>query len=214
MNLVACRYNPNHKMKPSRREIHEQKCPDRFNPNKKTCPYNPLHIIDIKDYESHKMICENKPDIKEDSSEKKTIKKISNGSDSPTEREQILYAREKYYKGCIKEDRIIGLPKKKNKKKKKLIQDIGRKINETEGKQMIKGMEKDNEDNSDDHNLDNFEEDDNFEFENTDNLNLNKKLNSNMCNVKFKYDPNDEDTEIGKYSANVIDVDFIEETLG
>ena len=30
MSLVECRYNPNHRMKASRREIHEQKCPDRF----------------------------------------------------------------------------------------------------------------------------------------------------------------------------------------
>ena len=29
-SLVACRFNPNHRMKPSKREIHEQKCPDRF----------------------------------------------------------------------------------------------------------------------------------------------------------------------------------------
>ena len=42
MSLVECRYNPNHRMKASKREIHEQKCPDRFKCEKKYkhCPYD------------------------------------------------------------------------------------------------------------------------------------------------------------------------------
>ena len=30
MEKVACIYNPNHLVKPSRKQIHEMKCPDRF----------------------------------------------------------------------------------------------------------------------------------------------------------------------------------------
>ena len=54
MSLVQCRYNPNHRMKPSKREIHEQKCPDRFRCKikYKYCPYDPLELIKEEDLPS------------------------------------------------------------------------------------------------------------------------------------------------------------------
>ena len=72
-SLVACRYNPNHRMKPSKREIHEQKCPDRFKKKLVYCPYDPLELIEEKELENHKKICKNRPRISE-----KDEKKIEN----------------------------------------------------------------------------------------------------------------------------------------
>ena len=65
MSLVQCRFNPNHKMKASRREIHEQKCPDRFTCQKKFkyCPYDPLELIEEDKYEKHLLECKHRPNI-------------------------------------------------------------------------------------------------------------------------------------------------------
>lgn len=66
MSLVACRYNPNHKMKPTRLLIHEGQCPDRYNKVLKVCPYNPVHKLSPEMYEKHKKECPQRPKIDED----------------------------------------------------------------------------------------------------------------------------------------------------
>ena len=117
MSLVACRFNPNHKMKASRREIHEQKCPDRFRCQTKfkRCPYDPLELIEEKDYEAHLLVCKSRPRITVE--EQEAIERAKELNDIATEKEQIKYAREKYYKGCVEEPDIPGISKKAKKKK-------------------------------------------------------------------------------------------------
>lgn len=124
MSLVSCRFNPNHKMKPSKREIHEQKCPDRFRCKikYKYCPYDPLELIKEEDYEAHLLVCKSRPKITRE--EEEAIEQAKKLNDIATEKEQIKYAREKYYKGCVEEPEIPGLGKnaqKKNKKKQNKI---------------------------------------------------------------------------------------------
>jgi hypothetical protein len=63
MNLVACRYNPNHKMKQTRLLIHEESCPDKKGKNLKMCPYNPVHKVAPENYERHKQICDQRPKV-------------------------------------------------------------------------------------------------------------------------------------------------------
>jgi hypothetical protein len=63
MNLVACRYNPNHKMKQTRLLMHEETCPDKRGKNLKMCPYNPIHKIAPENYERHKQICDQRPKV-------------------------------------------------------------------------------------------------------------------------------------------------------
>ena len=103
MSLVECRYNPNHRMKASRREIHEQKCPDRFKCEKKYkhCLYDPFELILEKDYEKHLLECKSRPNIT--AKEEEDIEKAKVLNDIVTERQQIQQARQKYYKGCVEE---------------------------------------------------------------------------------------------------------------
>ena len=249
MNLVECRYNPNHRMKPSKREIHEQKCPNRFTCEKKFkyCPYDPLHLIPEKDYELHIICCESRPKISiEDEQEIERAKALN---DIAAEREQILYARQKYYKGCVEEPEIPGLGKR-TQQKKKSNKRLKAKFSELNNKEAehIAAMDKynnDNEDNDDDmHEITDLPADQNFELEKEEDEEKNKKKfkkldknieekiveNNKSKEVKkdkkeeknlerrescfYAYDPNDEDKDIGKYSANIIDPDSIYRILG
>ena len=63
MNLVACRYNPNHKMKQTRLLIHEEQCPDKKGKNLKMCPFNPIHKVTVENYERHKQSCDQRPKV-------------------------------------------------------------------------------------------------------------------------------------------------------
>ena len=112
MSLVACRYNPNHKMKASKREIHELKCPDRLKCQikYKHCPYDPLELIKEEEYEKHLLECKNRPRITEE--EQKAIEKAIEKNNIDEEKEQIKYARERYYKGCVEESDIPGISEK------------------------------------------------------------------------------------------------------
>ena len=201
MNLIQCRFNPNHKMKPSRRELHESKCPDRFKSTKKTCPYNPTHIVEENEYESHKITCENRPKMTIQQYQKEQKNTLD---DKVSERDQILYIREKYYKNCVIEKNIIGLGKRKNKKKKKIIQHISKIMEENEKKnnenQLIFIDEEENKiDNQNVHYLEDLESDKNFKLENDD--------------ISLKYNPNAEDEGIGKLSYNVVNETKIKEIL-
>ena len=249
-SLVACRFNPNHRMKPSKREIHEQKCPDRFKIKKKLvyCPYDPLELIDEKELEEHKKICKNRPRITE--KEEKEIENAKKLNDIATEKEQIQYARQKYYKGCVEEHEIEGLGNQKQQKKKanKKLKAKFAELNEKEANEFIKHV--DNTDNNDssgeneNHNIDNFAGDENFDLGNEKDTEekskkpgkKNKdekkdvKINEKKEEIKnknifinnrqnkgssfYKYDPNDEDKDIGKYSANIIVPNTIYEILG
>ena len=225
-SLVACRFNPNHRMKPSKREIHEQKCPDRFRKKLVYCPYDPLELIDEKELENHKKICKNKPRITE--KEEKEIENAKKLNDIATEKEQIKYARQKYYKGCVEEPQIEGLGNRKQQKKKanKKLKEKFSELNNQEANAIAKVADKVDNDNSSDngnHNIGNFPEDEHFDLENEkDNENNKKKVEktnkieesqnkNDFINNKlnkgssfYKYDPNDEDKDIGKYSANII----------
>ena len=238
MSLVQCRFNPNHKMKASRREIHEQKCPDRFACKKKYkyCPYNPLELIEEDKYEEHIRVCNHKPNITVE--EEEQIEKAKKMNDIATEQEKIKYARLKYYKGCVEEPEIPGLGNNKQQKKKKNKKLRGKftELNKQEADRFAEMAGKENEDDynvNESHNLEDFPADQNFDLgnekeneekkknfeknkkeEKKDDKNNkkednnkkeqnNKKINRN--NQKFyKYDPNEEDKDINKYSANIL----------
>ena len=246
-SLVACRYNPNHRMKPSKREIHEQKCPDRFKKKLVYCPYDPLELIDEKELESHKKICKNRPRITEkDEQEIENAKKLN---DIATEKEQIQYARQKYYKGCVEEPQIEGLEITKQQKKKanKKLKAKFTELNNQEANKIAKAA--DNSDNNDsfevneNHNIEDFPEDEHFDlgidkdYEENSKKSVKKnkedkqdeksnkfeeiKNKNNFINDKpnkgsnfYKYDPNDEDKDITKYSANIIVPNTIYDILG
>ena len=210
MELVECRYNPNHIVKKSRIEIHEQKCPDRLKKQNeyKLCPYNPRHHIKKELFEKHKLECENRPKISIE--EEKEIEKARDLNDMATEQEQIQYARMKYYKDCIQEPEITGISQnsmRKNKKKRdKIIKKKFEEIAELDSKNIVKyadGLDQDNNNDDNPHEIDNFEGDLDFDIEN-DNINE---------EYFYKYNPNDEDKDINKYSANIIIPKEIEKIL-
>ena len=108
----VCRFNPNPKMKSiTRREIHEQKCPDRLKKQNeyKLCPYNPYHYVRNESYEKHIKDCKDKPKISFQEEDKEKAKALD---DIISEQEQIKYARMKYYKDCIQEPKIVGISDK------------------------------------------------------------------------------------------------------
>jgi hypothetical protein len=171
MSLVACRFNPNHKMKASRREIHEQKCPDRFNcPIKyKRCPYDPLELIEEKNYEKHLLECKSRPRITVE--EQEAIERAKKLNDIAAEKDQIRYAREKYYKGCVEEPDIPGMSKKskinnQKKQSRKLKEKFAPAIKKQEEQfAAIVDREQDSDDDES-HNIDNFAGDQDFDLGN------------------------------------------------
>ena len=235
MNLVECRYNPNHKMKPGKREIHEQKCPDRFKCRKKFkyCPYDPLELIPENEYEKHLLECKSRPKITAE--EEEEIKRAKTLNNIPTEREQIEYARKKYYKGCVEEPEIPGLIKSKQQQKKnnKKLKEKFSELNKKEANLIVAMAKHDNEDDNEEddnqHEIKDFPADKLFEFEKEE-KNFKKKIIDDIKNEKIKdnknedneskksyfyeYDPNEEDKNIGKFSANIIDPEEINAILG
>ena len=249
MSLVECRYNPNHRMKPSKREIHEQKCPDRLRCQKKYkhCPYDPLELIEEKDYAKHLLECKSRPKITVE--EEEEIERAKTMNDIATEREQIQYARLKYYKDCVEEPEIPGISKntKKNNKK-KVNKNIKKKfveLNQKETDHFAAMADKVDDDEFESHHIDNFTGDKNFDidfgskteeknniksfessiFKNKDNKEKDKSSNKkdpNKNEINFKnkenlfyiYDPNEEDKDIGKFSANIVNPEEIKRILG
>ena len=235
MNLVECRYNPNHKMKPGKREIHEQKCPDRFKCRKKFkyCPYDPLELIPENEYKKHLLECKSRPKITVE--EEEEIERAITLNDVATEREQIEYARRQYYKGCVEEPEIPGLTKSKQQQKKnnKKLKEKFSELNKKEANLIVAMAKHDNEDDNEEddnqHEIKDFPADKLFEFEKEE-KNFKKKIIDDIKNEKIKdnknedneskksyfyeYDPNEEDKNIGKFSANIIDPEEINAILG
>ena len=222
MSLVECRYNPNHRMKPSKREIHEQKCPDS--------PYDPLELIKEEEYEKHILNCKSRPKISIE--EQQDIERARTLNDLATEKEQILAVRETYYKGCVEEPEIPGLPKKKqktNKKKQKFVKGIQKAFCEQEERhiaalaEMVNDKEENEEaQNQNSHQFD-FPGDQEYSFDEEEekekkgkpnkkeefikienNKNTFGNYNNKSKKENYYYDPNDEDNDITKDSANVI----------
>ena len=229
MSLVQCRYNPNHRMKASKREIHEQKCPDKYKCKikYKHCPYDPLELIKEEDYDNHIKICKSRPKITED--EQKNIEKAKALNDIETEKKEIELARKTYYKGCVEEPE----DKKTNKNKKnqnKNKEDGYEQIREKEEKKIVSIINNENEIGESSHIIKDFTGDDNFtlekevkEKEKKDENKSKKEKNKdtyknessyNKENYFFKYDPNEEDKDIGKFSANIIVPETINRILG
>ena len=81
------------------------------------CPFNKKCKFKKEEYDKHLIECPVRGDIWiekiEDIEIKKTLDNIA------TEKEQIAYVRHTEYKGCVEDNEIIGLPKKKQKNKKK-----------------------------------------------------------------------------------------------
>ena len=231
MSLVECRYNPNHKMKPGKREIHEQKCPDRFKCRKKFkyCPYNPLELIPENEYDKHLLECKSRPKITAE--EEEEIKRAKTLNNIATEREQIEYARRQYYKGCVEEPEIPGLTKSKQQQKKnnKKLKEKFSELNKKEANLIVAMAKHDNEEDDNQHEIKDFPADKLFEFEKEE-KNFKKKIIDDIKNEKIKdnknedneskksyfyeYDPNEEDKNIGKFSANIIDPEEINAILG
>ena len=213
MNLVACIYNPNHLVKPSRKQIHEMKCPDRFKKQNefKLCPYNPNHNIKKELYEKHILECPNRPKISYE--EQQNIESSKKMNDIATEQEQIQMIRMKLYKDCEQEKEIPGISKenmKKNKEKReKILKKKFKEITESEGRYIAEIADKNDldqiNDNENKHEIDNFEGDLDFDLENE---------NKGGKEVFFyRYNPNDEDKDINEYSANIIDPNEIKRIL-
>ena len=213
MNLVACIYNPNHLVKPSRKQIHEMKCPDRFKKQNefKLCPYNPNHNIKKELYEKHILECPNRPKISYE--EEQNIERSKKMNDIATEQEQIQMIRMKLYKDCEQEKEIPGISKenmKKNKEKReKILKKKFKEITESEGRYIAEIADKNDldqiNDNENKHEIDNFEGDLDFDLENE---------NKGGKEVFFyRYNPNDEDKDINEYSANIIDPNEIKRIL-
>ena len=232
MSLVACRYNPNHRMKPSKREIHEQKCPDRLKCQikYKQCPYDPLELIKEEEYEKHILNCKSRPKISIE--EQQDIERARTLNDLATEKEQILAVRETYYKGCVEEPEIPGLPKKKqktNKKKQKFVKGIQKAFCEQEERHIaaLAEMANDKEENEETQNQNShqfdFPGDEEYSFDEEEEKEIKRKPNKKEESPKkennkntfgnynnkskkenYYYDPNDEDNDITKDSANVI----------
>ena len=206
----VCRFNPNHKMKSiTRREIHEQKCPDRLKKQNeyKLCPYNPYHYVRNESYEKHIKDCKDKPKISFQEEDKEKAKVLD---DIISEQEQIKYARMKYYKDCIQEPKIVGISDKnmkKNKiKKEKIIKNKFKEVNKKEGNHIASLADADFEQENNGNEIQNFEADADFESEKIEIDNKNNVL-------YYKYNPNDEYKDIGKFSANIIDANEINEIL-
>ena len=213
MNMAVCRYNPNHKMKPSRLLIHEQKCPDRLKKQDlyRLCPYNPNHKIEKEKYEQHILVCENKPKITLE--EQENIERARQLNDIADEKEQIRYARMKYYKDCVQEPEIPGISQnqmKKNKEKvEKKLKKKFKEVAESEGRFISEIADKDYEEinngENNPHEFDNIDEDFDIDIEND-----NKKENEIYF---YRYNPNDEDKDVGRNSANVINPEEIKRIL-
>ena len=213
MKKVACIYNPNHLVKPSRKQIHEMKCPDRFKKQNefKLCPYNPNHNIKKELYEKHILECPNRPKISYE--EEQNIERSKKMNDIATEQEQIQMIRMKLYKDCEQEKEIPGISKenmKKNKEKReKILKKKFKEITESEGRYIAEIADKNDldqiNDNENKHEIDNFEGDLDFDLENE---------NKGGKEVFFyRYNPNDEDKDINEYSANIIDPNEIKRIL-
>ena len=201
MEKIACIYNPNNLVKPSRKQINEIKYPDRFKKQNefKLCPYNPNHTIKKELYEKHILECKDRPKITYE--EEENIERSKKMNDIATEQDQIEFDRMKYYKNYIKDPEIPGISQKKKKKNKekreKILKKKFKEITESEGRYIAQIAE--NEDKNDleqKHEIENFEGDLDFNLEDE---------NKNGKNVYFyRYNPNDEDKDINEYSANVI----------
>ena len=213
MEKVACIYNPNHLVKPSRKQIHEMKCPDRFKKQNefKLCPYNPNHNIKKELYEKHILECPNRPKISYE--EEQNIERSKKMNDIATEQEQIQMIRMKLYKDCEQEKEIPGISKenmKKNKEKReKILKKKFKEITESEERYIAEIADKNDldqiNDNENKHEIDNFEGDLDFDLENE---------NKGGKEVFFyRYNPNDEDKDINEYSANIIDPNEIKRIL-
>ena len=211
MSLVECRFNPNHKVKKSRILIHEMKCPDKIKKQNefKLCPYNPYHYIKNELFEKHKLECDSRPKITNE--EEQSIEKTRQMNNIATEQEEIKCARMKYYKDPIQEPQIPGISKdsmKKNQKKREKI--LKKKLEEktvSEGKcivDVVNNLDKDNnKDNP--HNIENSEGELDFDDESE-----NKYI---KLEHYYKYNPNNEDKDINKYSANIINPNEIKRIL-
>ena len=246
MSLVECRYNPNHRMKASKREIHEQKCPDRFKCKikYKHCPYDPLELIKEEEYENHILNCKSRPNITVE--EEEEIEKAKVLNDIATEQEQIRYARQKYYKGCVEEPEIPGMgkntQKNKNKKNAKKLKKKFSELTKKESDHIAAIANKVDEDDIEIHNLENFTGDQDFNLNSKEEgdkiISFGKKSESKIKESEKKkspdkkdsikieinsqnkqkffyvYDPNEEDKDIGKESANIINPKEINAILG
>ena len=228
MSLVQCRYNPNHRMKPSKREIHEQKCPDKYKckTKYKYCPYNPLELIKEEDYEDHIKNCKSKPRISEE--DKKNMDKAIKLNDINKEKKEISIARRSYYKNYDEEEEIpeldSNLQKNKESKSKYKNEKSGER-KEKEANEILDMIKKENEYES--HEIKNFEVDNNFDLDDNKENQIqetrdkkvkngrrkekekiiskkNDLINTKKENYFCKYDPNYEDKDINKYSINII----------
>ena len=212
MSLVSCRFNPNHKMKPSKREIHEQKCPDRFRCKikYKYCPYDPLELIKEEEYEAHLLICKSRPKITVE--EEQEIERAKKLNDIATEKEQIKYAREKYYKGCVEEEEIPGLGKnaqKKNKKKQnKILKKKFEPIVKQEERNITAIASQEPDDDDDNHDINDLSADLDFDLDNEKEEEKIEENNAKRPNNKNKSEINDNNNDFKNDNKNYNRNDF------
>ena len=225
MSLAQCRYNPNHKMKPSKREIHEQKCQDKYRCKikYKYCPYNPIELIKEEDYDYHILICKSRPRISVE--DRKIMDKSIELNDINKEKKEISISRLSLYKTYFEKEEIpeLNLNFQKNNEKR-----LKKEVNE-----IVDMIKNDNEYES--HEIKDFDVENNFELKDKkenqfqiirgkkvkadkkslkENITINNKnLNIIKENYFCKYDPNEEDKDINKYSANIIIPNIIKRTL-
>jgi len=125
MSLVACRYNPNHKVKSSRLIIHEKKCPDKNNGRAIQSEDDPNLKI-IVGSQNDSSIYNNNSSIKSISDSRfyekikqNNIKKEKETEDKFEQLRKQMYKDQKDYEQIIQSEKNNNSNMFKNKKKKK-----------------------------------------------------------------------------------------------
>ena len=196
MSLVACRFNPNHRVKSSRLIIHEKKCPDRFNGRAIQSEDDPnLKIIvgshndsSIYNNSSIKRACDSRyyEKIKENN-----IKKEKETEDKFEQLRKQMYKDQNDYEQIIQSEKNNNNSNMfKNKKKKKNKNNTFVNNNNNLFDVKIREIKNDNKDNHQliDDNFDFIEDEKPNEISNNETIN---KVNHN----KSKYSNKDNDFE-------------------
>ena len=165
------------------------------NKGKCRCKYNKNHIIDKEEYDKHLLECPDRNEEVEDLQDNERLKVLDNIA---TEKEQIAYVRNKYYKNCVEEPEIPGLGKKKQKNKKKKNKYFKEKFSKLEEKEKsqsnaIYEADKINDDNI--HNIADFQGDDDFNLDDEDKKEDKKEVKKAVKKEGKKEDKKEEQKE-------------------
>lgn len=190
-NLVACRYNRNHKLKPGKLVFHEDKCPDKKNVLLKVCPFNPVHKVSPENYEKHKRDCSQKPEI--DHEAEKELKEYLKNKSINRDTNSIPWQ-------TVNDSLPIGLrPSNEREKEEKEIKHL---VNEWEMIESVEDINKLNVPKSEDEDKTSSQFDNFYRNEYDPNEALDKIKRNNKNNIIDESDEeNDEDEQDDLYKS-------------